>query len=207
MAVQVVHGLAGAFSGGLGGEEAVVQPHGRVEGVGGRHPVHRRLHLAAIRRGPAPALGVVGGVHRDDVAVVVLLHLRGGDEVSASQADLTAGGETEVLRWWYLCEVILLDEQLPAEGNLPGAVLGSLGVVRHLEMFHDWVAVSVGGPVVQDQPQRAEHSHATLGLDVQDLPDIGLERFDGVAALGARGAHLAAEAADCCGRITAAAHP
>src|SRR5262249_38091168 len=55
-------------------EEAVVQTHLRGTRAGGAEPVNRALHLIAVRAfGARTAIGKVVAVHRDDLAVFVLV--------------------------------------------------------------------------------------------------------------------------------------
>ena len=89
---------------------------------------------------------------------------------------------------------------MPGEGDLPGAVLGPVGVVLHGE----GLALALG--VVGDgQLHRAEHRHAPLGGLVQVLPQAVLQ--EGVLHGGGRLAHAVAlgEIADGAGGVAPAA--
>src|SRR5215470_18510547 len=104
------------------GEQRVVEPHLGPSGVGGGNPVDGALHVAPFAVA-AQGLGIVLAAHLDDLPGRVRLEVRALDDVGVSQAHLGAGGEPEVLLGRHLAEVVLLDPQLAAEGDLARARL------------------------------------------------------------------------------------
>ena len=87
----------------------------------GGDPVNGRLHFAAIGSVAAAGGGIVGAMHFDDFALVVLHHARALDEVAVAQAHFAAGRETEIFLGRIFAEVVLLDVEHAGEGHLARA--------------------------------------------------------------------------------------
>ena len=118
-------------------EELVVQAYLGIHGVGGAHPVDGTLDLAAIGRVAVAGLEVGGAVDDSDAAVGVLLDALALDDIAAHQTDFAADGQALELRRRHLGEVLVLDPQLPGEGDLAGGgVVGfPVGVVGDVEIL------------------------------------------------------------------------
>ena len=100
------------------GEELVDQPHLGGNRVGRRHPVKRRLHLAAVgRRVAAAGLGIVGAAERGDGPVGILIDADATDEVGVAETHFVARRQAEELLRRVFHEVVALDPNLAAEGN------------------------------------------------------------------------------------------
>ena len=93
-------------------EQRIVQAHLGVDGVRGRNPVDRGLHLAAIRWSIATARGrIIGAVHLDGLTFFILHHFCALHEVGVAQTHFPARRETEILLRRMLPKIILLDVQ------------------------------------------------------------------------------------------------
>src|SRR4029453_13932889 len=89
-----------------------------IEGVPGRHPMNRSLHLTAVGSVPAPRGRVVRAAELDDVARGALPPVGADDEVPIPQPNFPARREPEELLWWVFHEVFPLNPQLPRKRYL-----------------------------------------------------------------------------------------
>src|SRR5215470_17795032 len=151
------------------GEQRVVESHLGPSGVGGGDPVDGALHVAAFAVA-SEGFGIVLAAHLDDLPRRVLLEVRALDDVGVAEAHLGAGGEAEVLLGRHLAEVVLLDPQLAAEGDLARARRGVLGIVHRVHLLH--LALGI---VLHDELEGTEHGHAPLRAPVEVLAEAGLE--------------------------------
>ncbi len=131
---------------------------------------------------------IVGAVHLDDVAVLVLHNALRGDEVGVAQTDLLAGREAVVLGRRNFAEVVLLDVDLAGEGHLACPGGGVFGVVGDLDEL-----LLASGVVVDHHLERAQNSHCAGSAVVEVVALEVLEHLDVGAAVGARGADRGAE--------------
>ena len=130
--VQVLH--QSFHAGGVGVnsvEQVVVQTDLCVHSGLGIHPVDgSALDLAAVGGIAAPGLGIVGSKNLHHIAVFVGDAAGALDQVGTLQTALGAVGvQALVLGNGLSQEIIGLDPQVPGEGDLTGAVLGTVGVV------------------------------------------------------------------------------
>ena len=144
------------------------------------------LDLAAIGRIAVAGLEVGSAVDDSDAAVGVLLDALALDEIAAHQTDFAADGQALELRRRHLGEVLVLDPQLPGEGDLAGGgVVGfPVGVVGDVEILG-----LVGGVVVHHQLDGVQHGDAALCGQVQLAADAGfqLAHINEVVGLGDAG--------------------
>ncbi len=126
------------------------------------------------------------------------------DEVSVFEPHLTAGTQPEILGRRRFHEIVALDEQLAAEGNLALAGIRVLGVVDGFE-FLDLAFRVVG----DDDFERPQHRQPAQRVPVQVLANAILQHGNirdavvfgdadviGEIAQGLRGDAAAAQAAD-----------
>ena len=135
--------------------------------------------------GPGAAgegIHVHGAADLGHVAIFILDALIAADDIGALEADLVAGEHPLILLRRNLHEVVLLDIQLAAEGNLTGAEL------RMIRMVFQGNSLRLAlGPVGQDDLQGPKDGHGTEGGITQDIADAVLK--DGVIHGGIRLAH------------------
>jgi len=83
----------------LFGEERLIKPDFRVDGMGGRDPVDGRLDLPPIRGIPSTRLRIIGAAQLDDPALGILDRFTTGDQIAITQPDLAPRGQPiELLR-------------------------------------------------------------------------------------------------------------
>ena len=145
-----------------------------------RNPVHRRLHLAAVRGGSAARLRVVTGVNLSNSSVRIFDDVGGCHQIGAAQAHLMSGGEAEEFAGRVLAEIIGLNPELSGEGDATGAVVRILRIIDQLEPFHHRVAVVVSRPAVKDKLEGVQHSHAPLSGGVELAAHEGLKLLNGL---------------------------
>ncbi len=117
-------------------EQPIVNPHFGVERVRRRHPVQRRLHLAAVRRIAAACRRIVGRAQLGNLAGGRILDdARALDEVRAPQPHFVAGRQPEELLRRVLHEVVALDVELAAERHLARARRRILRIVDDVDLF------------------------------------------------------------------------
>ncbi len=202
--VEEVHEIAVFVGGGGGvGEEAVVEAHRGGNGMGGGHPVEGAFGFDAGGVLTALAVGVVGAVHFEDFAgLVVLDEVFAMDDVSPLEADVTARTQAEEFFRGVFHEVGALDVELAAEGHHSGAGAFVFGVVFQFEFFG-----LPFGVVSDDDFQGVEHGHDAAGGAVELFADASFQQldFDDVVAAGHAG--FVAESADGGRRVAPAAQP
>ncbi len=106
-------------------------------------------------------MGAKVPAHGDDLARGVLVDAGAGEEAGIAQADGLAGAEAEILGRGHFGEILALDEQLGAEGNVALAGGGILGIVRAADG-----GGQIGG-VLDDDAEGIEHGHGAAGGLVQ----------------------------------------
>ena len=161
--------------------------------MGGGHPVNGALHLLAAGVGTALGLGVVGAAQLQHRAGGGILdHLLALDDVGVAQPHLAARCQPVVTLRGLFEKVVLLDIDLPGEGEgartFPGHVVG---VVGRFQLLHPALRI-----VRDHHPERVFHGQHPRRLFVQVVADEVLElaHLHGVVALG--DAHAVAEVAD-----------
>ena len=162
-------------------EETIVETDFRRQGMRGRDPVHRRLHLPSIRRVSAACCRVVGAAQLDDLAGGVLDDLVARDEVRAAQAHLPARRQPEEFLGRVFPEVVTFDIQLARKRHLAVAGRRILRVVDDVDVL-DLVLRVIGDHDLQ-RPQHAHDprrpaveivAHAVFELrDVDDVLFLG----------------------------------
>ena len=168
----------------------VVQPHLGRHGLGGRNPVDRPLHLAAVGRVAAARGRIVGAVHFDHLARLrVFHHARAADEIGIAQPHFLAGGQAMVFLRRDFAEVVLLDLQLAREGDLARAHARVFRVVDRLHLLD--LAFRV---VVDHDLQRPQHAHHPRRPLVQVGAQAVLQQGDVDHAVDLRHADGGAEA-------------
>ena len=160
------------------------------------------LDLAPVGRIAALGIRVVGGKHFHHIAVFVLYTAGALDHVSALQAALGAVGVQPLILGDGLGqEVVGLNPQIPGEGDLPAAVLRTVGVVLH----HHGLGFAFG--VVGDgQLYGLQDSHHALGGLVQIFPEAEVQESQRNGIVGFGHAHPFTEVADGSGGKASSAH-
>ncbi len=157
------------------------------------------LDLAAIRRVAAPAGGIPLAAQLHHAPGGILDHFPAGHETGPAETHLSTRRQAEPLLGGLLAEVVLLDVELPREGQLAGAHGGIVRMVRNLHLE----AVGVGH-VGDDDLQGPQYRHASGGPLLQVLADAELQqaRVGHHVALGH--AHLLREGPYGLGRVAPA---
>jgi hypothetical protein len=101
-----------ALSGSSTEKQPIVEPHLDIDCMLRRHPVHRRLHLAAVRRVASARRGIVGAAQLHDLSGAVLHDFVAGDEIGAAKPHLPARRQPEELLRRIFPEIIPFDEEL-----------------------------------------------------------------------------------------------
>ena len=102
-------------------EQPIVEAHFGVDARARRHPVQRRLDLAAVRRVAAARRRIVRAAQLDDSPASSLTTPLAGDEVRVAQAHFAARREAEEFLRRILAEVVLLDVEHARERHLARA--------------------------------------------------------------------------------------
>lgn len=146
--------LVVAGHGVLDPEEAVVEAHLRGEPVASGDPVERPLDLAPVGGDPPAGALIPGAAQLDDLAVLVLDDAGALEDARVAQADLLPWRQAEPLLGGHLGEVLALDVELTAEGDIAAGAVALLRVVGGVEDID-----AVLGPVLDHHLERAEHRH------------------------------------------------
>ena len=189
----------------FGLKERIEQTYLCLECVCCRYPMDDTLYTATVARRAVARKRVVGAVQFDDVARSILDDLVALDKVGVAQTYLVTRGETEILFGRIIHKVVALDIDDLRERHLArtcGSILWIIDRFAHL----DFALLPIG----DDNFERIQHSHTTLGDFVQILAHavLHLGKVNDVVALGnsdhfgkcayrCRRIALAAQCADC----------
>jgi len=163
-------------------EQVLVKTHFCIHRVIGRDPVDGGLHFASIGRVATAGFGIASAVNFGDGACSVLDDVGTLDEVSAAKAHFGAWREAKELLGRIFAEVVLLDVKLAREDDVAGAGRWILGIVDDLEVLDLTLRI-----VVDDDFQRAKHSHDSRRAAVEVFADEVLEHAELDYAVGLRG--------------------
>ncbi len=158
-------------------------------------------YFASIGWVDAAGFGVVGGVERGDVSVVVFFDAGAGDAVSTAEADFATEGEAFEFVGCIVHIIFALDIAFTSEGYGSGSEAFVLRVVGNLELFG-----LVFGIVFDDEFDGVEDGHGTGRGFVEVVANAGFEPFEFGKAFKFGATNLGTEVTDGGGSETAAAH-
>ena len=182
---------AGAGIGAL--EQMIVEPDLAGHGIGRRHPVQRRLHLAAIRaRCRRLRRRIIGAAQLDHLAGIVLHHVAAGDEIGVAQPHFACPAtRRKNFFGGFSMKSSRSMIDFAAEAQAPRAGGPILGMVERLEFFDRALRI-----VFDDELERPQHRHAARGGRVQNLADRMFEHRIIGDTIGFGDAETAHELAD-----------
>ena len=182
-------------------KQAIVYPNLRPGTVAGRHPLDHALGLDAVFRIFADGIGDGVGAHLNDIARLVLNRLIRLDHIGVAQAHALAQYQALVFLVGLLAEVIGVDIDLTAKGQLalpqvlPGGMVGSR---QHLHL--------VLGIIGEHDLKRIQHRHGARCVLVQVFTDSKLQHSHIHHTVGTGGAYHVAKFANGGRGVTAATH-
>ena len=128
------------------------------------------IDLPAVRGKPTARLRIICAVNLRNLAGgQIFFKSDTANEVAVSESHLPARGEPEELLRRLLHEILPLDEQVPGEGDLPGARIGIfrvIGTVEHLDL-----PLRI---VVDHDAKRPENRQNTQRLFIEVVPNAVL---------------------------------
>src|SRR4030042_5510076 len=99
----------------------IVEAHFGFHSVTGGYPVDGSLHLAVAGVGTAPGARIVSAVQLNDLSVIVFNDIRAFDNIGVPQPYFLVGRKAKELLMRHFLEVVLLNIEFAAEGDLAGS--------------------------------------------------------------------------------------
>jgi len=163
-------------------------------------PMNRRAAFHPIRGAGTMRAWQDLGTDQADLARRIRFISRATDDMGPAQAHMAARPETIEFLWRIFHEVVPLDPDFTADGDLAGAGVRVLGMVGDFHLLD-----AAGWPVFQHHLEWIEHGHAARRAGVEKIPDIKLQQRHVGGAVEFGDTDAFAEMTHGGGRIAAAA--